>query len=143
MRHQGRDWVFFARDPFDGLVTIFQAAKVPIVRHVKIRDKANPYDPKGETYFEQRQDYLMQNKLAGKRMILYLYRRQKGLCPICQQKITKQTGWNAHHLTPKYLGGERSSENLVLMHPVCHVQVHQNQSVDTAALAAKAGVKRA
>ena len=111
-------------------------------RHVKIRDRANPYGPRDETYFEQRKDYLMANKLAGKRMISYLYQRQKGLCPHCQQKITEQTGWNAHHLAPKHMGGKWVSENLVLMHPVCHVQVHQ-QPVTAAALAIKAGVKGA
>jgi len=50
-----------------------------------------------EVYFEQRSDQLMQQKLEGKRMITYLYKRQQGLCPICRQKITEQTGWNAHH----------------------------------------------
>ena len=81
----------------------------------------------------------MQQKLVGKRMITYLYKRQQGLCPICEQKITEQTGWNAHHLTPKYLGGKWLTENLVLLHPVCHVQVHQNPVV-TAALTTRVGV---
>ena len=142
MRYRGRDWTFFAHDLHGNLITIFQASDVPIQRHVKIRDRANPYDPQDETYFEQRKDYLMANKLAGKRMISYLYQRQKGLCPHCQQKITEQTGWNAHHLAPKHMGGKWVSENLVLMHPVCHVQVHQ-QPVTAAALAIKAGVKDA
>ncbi|GJM35902.1 MAG: hypothetical protein DHS20C18_49030 [Saprospiraceae bacterium] len=66
----------------------------------------------------QRSDQLMQQKLVGKRMITYLYKRQQGLCPACQQKVTEQTGWNAHHLRPKYLGGKWLTKNLVLLHPV-------------------------
>ena len=140
MRYKGRDWTFFANDEHGNLNTIFRASDIPIRRHVKIKGRANPYDASQEMYFEQRSDQLMQHKLVGKRMITFIYRRQQGLCPVCQQKITEQTGWNAHHLTPKYLGGQWSAENLVLLHPVCHVQVHQNPVV-AAALASKAGVK--
>ena len=93
---------------------------------------ANPYDKKDELYFEQRKAQNMLNKLVGKQMLRYLYDRQKGICPICQLKITAQTGWNAHHLTPKHLGGKWTGENLVLLHPVCHIQVHQNPSVAAA-----------
>lgn len=139
MRYKGRDWTFFARDEQGNLITIFQASNIPIRRHIKIKDQSNPYDASQELYFEQRSDQLMQQKLVGKRMITYLYKRQQGLCPICQQKITAQTGWNAHHLTPKYLGGKWLTENLVLLHPVCHVQVHQNQET-AAALTKKVGV---
>jgi len=84
----------------------------------------------------------MINKLAGKRMLSYLYQRQKGLCPQCRQKITEQTGWNAHHLIPRHLGGRWTSENLVLMHPVCHIQVHQQAVTDTASVLTT-GVKSA
>lgn len=85
-----------------------------------------------ERYFESRNDDLMLNKLAGKRMMRYLYQRQKGLCKVCHQKITAQTGYNTHHIHPKHLGGKWIAENLVLLHPVCHIQVHQNPSVAAA-----------
>lgn len=142
MRYKGRDWTFFAHDEHGNLVTIFRAASVPIRRHIKIRGRANPYDTTQEVYFEQRSDQLMQQKLEGKRMITYLYKRQQGLCPACRQKITEQTGWNAHHLTPKYLGGQWSTDNLALLHPVCHIQVHQNQE-KAAALMTAVGVQNA
>jgi RNA-directed DNA polymerase len=62
----------------------------------------------------------------------HLYERQSGCCPICHQKITLQTGYNTHHLHPKHLGGRWSANNLVLVHPVCHVQIHHNPSVAAA-----------
>jgi len=131
MRHEGQDWTFFAKA--DGYInTIFKANKVKIQRHVKIRAKANPYDKEEETYFEQRIENRMFNKLEGKRMLRHLYDRQQGVCKVCGCKITAQTGWNAHHLTPKYLGGEWKADNLVLLHPVCHIQVHQNEKVAAA-----------
>ena len=53
-----RQWVFFApiRDK-SGVVTsldLFNAASVPIVRHVKIQAKATLYDPTYTAYFTQR-----------------------------------------------------------------------------------------
>jgi len=132
MRHKGQDWTFFAIDKDGNLETIFKASDVKIQRHPKIKGRANPYEVADETYFEKRLELSMLNKLEGKRMLRYLYERQKGCCLICQQPINAQTGWNAHHLTPKHLGGRWTQENLVLLHPVCHIQVHQNQSVAAA-----------
>jgi RNA-directed DNA polymerase len=58
-RSEGRrHWVFFAsiRDA-SGKVTcldLFQAASVPIVRHIKIQGQATPYDPAFTDYFARR-----------------------------------------------------------------------------------------
>ena len=132
MRHNGQDWTFFAKNEEKQVVTIFKASSVKIQRHPKIRATANPYDKGEEAYFEQRIEHQMFNKLIGKRMLRYLYDRQKGCCSVCTCKITTQTGWNVHHLTPKYLGGEWRADNLVMLHPVCHIQVHQNEVVNAA-----------
>ena len=45
--------------------------------------------------------------------------------PVRAQPITNQTGMNAHHLDEKHPGGRYELENLVLLHPVCHTQVHK------------------
>ena len=132
MRYKGQDWTYFAKDKNGEIETIFKAGSISIQRHPKIKGTANPYDSEDEEYFEQRINNKMLNKFAGKHMLTYLYKRQKGLCKVCGERITGQTGWNAHHLTPKYLGGGWVAKNLVLLHPVCHVQVHQNNSVAAA-----------
>ena len=110
MRHKGQDWTFFARDKDRDIETIFKASDIKIQRHPKIKGHVNPYDKADETYFEQRIQIHMQNKLAGKRMIRYLYDRQEGRCTVCNQLITQRTGYNAHHLQPKYLGGKWTDE---------------------------------
>ena len=132
MRHQGQDWTFFARDKDGNLETIFKASSIKIQRHVKIKSTSNPYDKEEEMYFESRNDDFMLNKLTGKKMMRYLYDRQKGCCAVCKEKITVETGYNTHHLHPQHLGGRWTADNLVLLHPVCHVQVHQNNSVAVA-----------
>lgn len=73
----------------------------------------------------------MAANLAGRRKLLYLWREQKGICPVCRQKITKLTGWNKHHLVWRVYGGGDEAENQMLLHPNCHRQVH-NQELEVA-----------
>lgn len=132
IRHKGRDWTFFAVNKDGYKDTIFQASDISIRRHPKIKSNANPYSREWEVYFENRKDEIMLNKLEGKRMMRYLYDRQKGCCLVCGQKITSTTGYNTHHLIEKHLGGKWIRENLVLLHPVCHIQIHQNSKLNAA-----------
>jgi RNA-directed DNA polymerase len=97
---------------------------MPIKRHVGIRSEANPFDPDWEIYFEKRLGVKMEQNLHGRRQLLYLWREQKGMCPICKQKITKLTGWHNHHIVWRSKGGSDKAENRVLLHPNCHRLVH-------------------
>ncbi|WP_259399592.1 HNH endonuclease [Pseudoalteromonas sp. SR41-4] len=45
---------------------------------------------------------------------------------MCHQKITKETGWNIHHIVERVKGGTDEMSNLVLLHPNCHRQLHSN-----------------
>lgn len=126
--HDGTNWVFTGELKQIGkqsfLVRLFRASGVPIERHTKIRGKANPFDPTWETYFERRLDVKMEQNLAGKRQLRYLWIQQKGLCPVCQQTITRLTGWHCHHVIWRSRGGPNSAENRQLMHPTCHMHLH-------------------
>jgi RNA-directed DNA polymerase len=122
-----RHWVFFGElDSRHGRdrVHLFWTIDTPIERHVKIRERANPYDPAWEEYFEQRLDLKMVKDLHGRRALLALWLEQDGRCPHCQQKITKETGWESHHLIWRSRGGRETRENRVLLHPNCHRAVH-------------------
>jgi RNA polymerase subunit RPABC4/transcription elongation factor Spt4 len=85
---------------------------------------ANPYDPKWESYFEKRLQRKMEAKLQGRRSLLYLWRSQNGVCPICGDKISEATGWENHHIEWRVHGGSDTMNNRVLLHPTCHRQVH-------------------
>jgi RNA-directed DNA polymerase len=123
-----RDWRFYGEAlRWDGKtksVQLFHAADVAIKRHIKLKGEANPYDPTWEMYFEHRLDVKMANDLKARRQLLYLWQEQNGLCPICQQKITKLTGWHNHHIVWRSHGGGKSAANRILLHPICHRQVH-------------------
>jgi len=98
--------------------------KIPIKRHVKVKAQANPFAPQWEPYFERRLDAKMVAEWQGQRSLLHLWQSQKGICPLCQDKITKSTGWENHHIIYKVNGGPHTFDNRVLLHPTCHKQVH-------------------
>ncbi|KPV52532.1 DNA polymerase, partial [Kouleothrix aurantiaca] len=123
-----RNWVFFGeitRPHQKGQkVWLYTAVRTPIQRHRKIQGAANPYDPAWELYFEERLGVKMAANLKGRRKLLYLWKAQQGICPVCKQAITELTGWHNHHIVWRSRGGSDHAENRVLLHPNCHRQVH-------------------
>ena len=126
-----RSWAFVTENvekvspngkPF--VITLFRASDIPIKRHIKIKGEANPFDPKFETYFEERSTSKMRDTLKGSKRLLSLWLNQGGICPICQQKITVDMQWSLHHITRKVVGGSRNLLNLRLTHQHCHRKVH-------------------
>ncbi|WP_408606445.1 HNH endonuclease signature motif containing protein [Erwinia typographi] len=45
---------------------------------------------------------------------------------MCEQFFSKETGWNIHHIMRKTQGGSDSLDNLVMLHPNCHRQLHHS-----------------
>lgn len=126
----GRHWIFYGtQKDKDGKIyprRLRLASDTPIRRHVKIKSIANPYDPQWEAYFEERLAVKMMGKLAGQKQLRSLWKEQNGDCPVCQEKITVTTGGEIHHLTWRTRGGSDTTENLILLHPTCHKQVHSS-----------------
>jgi RNA-directed DNA polymerase len=124
-----RNWVF-AGETYDGQgqpveIRLLSASATPIRRHVKVRSDANPYDPAYETSFEKREGDHMRATFRGSRVLRFLWCEQRGLCPVGNTKITRLTGWRLHYCVPRVMGGSRSAENRVLLHPECHDRVHR------------------
>jgi RNA-directed DNA polymerase len=123
-----RNWVFSGTvrgaEGNPKAVHLFAAHRLPIARHTKIAGKANPYDPQWELYFEARLGRTMTAALQGRKTVLSLWKRQHGRCAHCSEAITTTTGWHAHHQVWRSLGGSDTLDNRVLLHPICHHQVH-------------------
>jgi len=146
-RRGNRDWTFFGETCDDkgqpNKVWLYHAKSTPIQRHVKVKGEANPYDPAYEPYFENREGDHMRETFRGTRTLRYIWNEQRGLCTVCNTPITRTTGWRLHHCVPLVLGGSKSAENRVLLHPECHDTVHrQNLSVSKPRLPER-GVRRA
>ncbi len=65
--------------------------------------------------------------LKGYKRLLSLWYEQNGICPICDDKITKITGWHSHQIIHRVHGGIDGNSNRVLLHPNCHRQVHAKE----------------
>ena len=123
-----RNWTFTGEmcddqgRPFK--VRLLLARDTPIRRHVKVKSEANPYDLAYETYFEKREADHMQVTFQGSRFLRFLWYEQRGLCLVCNTKITLLSGWHLHYCVPRLTGGSTSAENRVLLHPECHDRVH-------------------
>lgn len=91
-----------------------------IKRHLKIIGEATPFDPAYEMYFEKRISSKMIGNKEGRRKIEVLWRRQKGCCSICSERITAETEWYVHYLESRVDGGKGNLSNLILVHTKCH-----------------------
>ncbi|MBN0780513.1 group II intron reverse transcriptase/maturase, partial [Pseudomonas aeruginosa] len=94
-------------------VELYQLAGTPIERHKKVSGEYNPYDPAMEALGEKLRMDRMLNKLKYRKQIGSLYASQKGLCLLCKQAITRETGWHDHHIIFRTQGGSDSMENRV------------------------------
>ncbi|MBK1642976.1 group II intron reverse transcriptase/maturase [Chromatium okenii] len=129
-----RNWVFGYYKKVKGekqLVELIKHAATPIVRHVKVKSEANPFDPQWEQYWEQRAIRAVKDSdqhLYGQAKSLWL--QQKGICPVCMQMIQPESDeFNIHHVIPKTLGGNNTLKNTRLLHGNCHRQLHSKNKI--------------
>src|ERR1700688_1365782 len=146
-QHGGKNWAFFGESCDDeGIphkVRLLSASSTPIKRHIKVKSAANPYDPAYETYFEKREGDHMAETFRCTRTLRFLWHFQRGLCSVCNTKITWITGWRLHYCVPRVMGGSHSIENCVLLHPECHDRVHRQKLSVSQPRLPERGVRRA
>ncbi|EFA4536718.1 group II intron reverse transcriptase/maturase [Escherichia coli] len=121
-----RQWVFATKTGkklktgVPELLELYDIVSTPIRRHRKIRAEANPFDPKWETYFEERLALAMQGSIKGRTRLIRIWLAQERNCPVCRQMIGESTGWRLYHMERKNDGGRDTNSNLMLLHPDCY-----------------------
>lgn len=108
------------------LVVLQQASKTEIRRHCKIQGRANPFNPTFNEYFENRISVKMRGSKEGKRKLMSLWKKQRGLCAVCAERITSVTNWVLHYLQSPTEGGGNALSNLCMLHPKCHRDGYKN-----------------
>lgn len=116
--------LFFGEGADKQMCRLFYCNDTPIKRHIKIRAEAKPYDLADEKYFEKLLERNWRDSMVGQRKVLYLWLRQQKCCAVCRFPITKETEWNINHIVEKVKGGSDELDNLVLLHPNCYRQLH-------------------
>ena len=124
-----RNWVFAGmgtdRYGVPRQATLYTLADTPIRRHQKVKGSYNPFDPADERYGETLRQQRLLNSKCHRKQWLSLYQSQAGRCALCQGAITQETNWENHHIIYRSMGGPDTLANRVLLHPVCHIRVHQ------------------
>jgi len=73
----------------------------------------------------KRVEYQQGNLYSYNNVKSYLISRESGRCQICN-KNKGVDNWNVHHIISKKNGGTDRTENLALLHSICHKKLHQN-----------------
>jgi RNA-directed DNA polymerase len=118
-----RRWVFATeargRDGKPRLLKLRLAMETRILRHVKVKSDANPFDPAWDSYFAQRKSKGMLDRLREQRLPMRLWREQQGHCPGCGQLIEENDRWDIRPVVPLQVGGLHSLDNLSMLHSSC------------------------
>ncbi|MCY6485473.1 reverse transcriptase domain-containing protein [Clostridium aestuarii] len=112
--NNGSNWSFQAVDIKERLRILYKCTDIKIIRHKLIRDNANPYDSEWRLYFEEREGYRLFESVNGQKALYRIWKNQNGICPICNTKVTRKTGWKIHI----------KDKNKVILHPKCHRKIH-------------------
>ena len=91
-------------------------SSLKVGEYIKVRSDVSPYDPKDESYFNQRLQYRMKRSLTGKRKLLWLWTKQEAKCACCGRKLTS-TSWHIHHKVFRVYGGLTASPTLFCSTP--------------------------
>ncbi len=111
---QGGKWRFRYKAG-EGEITLYKHSETEIVRHIKVKGTASPYDG-NLTYWSTR---LGKNPELSKR-VATLLKRQKGKCQHCELTFLDSDKWEVDHIKPLSLGGKDRYDNLQLLHKHCH-----------------------
>jgi RNA-directed DNA polymerase len=104
------------------ILSLRLASDTRIVRHVRVKADANPFDPAWDSYFAQRKRSRMLERLQERSFPKRLWQQQEGKCPGCGQLIDEEDRWVVRPVVPFKAGGPRSFTNLKLLHSSCQRQ---------------------
>ena len=93
----------------------------PIERHALVKGTASPDDPCLKEYWIKRQEAKSRDLTFSKQKIAD---RQQGRCLQCGETLFNEEEVHIHHLLARSLGGKDTYGNLVLVHMLCHQQIH-------------------
>jgi len=108
-------WRFRCRICEDVEIELGRHSQVEIVRHVKVKGPASPYDGNLK-YWSTR---LGRNPELSSR-VTKLLKRQRGKCNECGLIFREDDRWEVDHIKPLSLGGKDRWDNIQLLHKHCH-----------------------
>jgi RNA-directed DNA polymerase len=119
-------WRFFGFVGGNVKIFLLKFSDIKIHRHVMIKNNMNPDDlsPDAIKYWDKR--FANKSILAwgGYESRLKLAKKQFHVCPICSESLYNEEELHVHHMKAKKDGGKDTYGNNVILHELCHRQVH-------------------
>lgn len=108
-------WVFATKEGNEITTRLLKHAETPIVRHVKVKDEASPYDG-NLVYWSTRR----KNHPECPKKIAELLWKQKGKCNWCELHFREDDLLEIDHILSTAQGGKDVTSNRQLLHRHCH-----------------------
>ncbi len=138
-RIKGVDWTFCCetegRKGKKNLLCLYNIAKTPIVRHVKVKGTASPFDAELREYWEKRRTKWGKTRWAKGSKYEQVAKQQNWQCPNCGQSLFNGENIETHHIVPVKNGGSDDTENLIHLHSACHKQEHSKSKFKAGSMA--------
>jgi RNA-directed DNA polymerase len=106
-----QNWCFSTENGLE----LLTHADTPIVRHIKVKGEASPFNGDWTYWSKRRGEYPETPTRVSK-----LIKKQKGICPHCGLYFTSTDIVEVDHIKPTTLGGKDTYENWQLLHKHCH-----------------------
>jgi RNA-directed DNA polymerase len=120
------NWVF--GDKQKGLY-LLKFSWFTIERHVLVKGRASPDDPKLREYWQKRNAVKTKDLMPSRKRMA---REQVGICPVCSESLFNDEELQVHHKKPIKAGGKDTYSNLQLLHLYCHQQIHSMRTKNCA-----------
>ncbi|WP_375515219.1 group II intron reverse transcriptase/maturase [uncultured Nostoc sp.] len=111
----GDNWVFATRQEGKNPMRLRSHSETPIVRHVKVKGDASPYDG-NLIYWSSRMGKHPETTMR----VATLLKSQQGKCTHCGMYFRESDVLEIDHKIPKSLGGKDEYKNLQILHRHCH-----------------------
>ena len=100
---RGRRWTFAwkyeTKDKRVNYLTLKKLSDIHYTPYKQVKGEANPFDPEYDDYFFQRKEQQMLESLKGRKSLLYLWNKQKRICPLCGKEIDCSKAWNVNEIS--------------------------------------------
>ena len=138
-RVQGVDWTFCCdvkdRKGKSKLLCLYNTHRTPIIRHIKVKGTASPFDGELTQYWEKRQTKLGKSHWAKGSKNEQVAKQQNWKCSNCRQSLFNGEDIETHHIVPVKYGGSDDAENLIHLHSACHKQEHSKTKLKAGSMA--------
>lgn len=108
-------------------IYLAELSKIPIQRHIKVKDKASPDDPTLHKYWQDRGTRYGKTRWIKGSKLYQIAEKQNWHCPICGEHLFNGEEIETHHIKKVKDGGTDDIDNLVHLHKACHKAIHSGK----------------